>query len=146
MNATTLTAIGGIVVPLLVLGMVPILLQRQTRKREAALAAKLAERDAAAAEKLEIKERAERDAQAAAGDIVSWEKITAALSATVQEERAANRERLVEQREQFTAEMERLRRLTDDDMGRAKAEIARLADQIRALEERLAKLGPRVQP
>lgn len=135
MSPANLTAIGGIVVPLLVLGMVPILLSRQSRKRDEELA-----------ERQEIRDQAERDAKAAAGDIVSWEKVTQTLSATVQQERAEFRERLVELREMFTAEADRLKRLTDMDLDRVKAENSRLAEQVRRLEERLAQMSPRAAP
>jgi response regulator RpfG family c-di-GMP phosphodiesterase len=134
-SPANLTAIGGIVVPLLVLGMVPILLSRQSRKRDEELA-----------ERQEIRDQAERDAKAAAGDIVSWEKVTQTLSATVQQERAEFRERLVELREMFTAEADRLKRLTDMDLDRVKAENSRLAEQVRRLEERLAQMSPRAAP
>lgn len=135
LSPTELTSIGGLLLSVIALVVLPLVFKRQAAKQVAELQ-----------EKEEIKENAVRDAALAVDESVSWEKINRALAATVQEERAANRERLVELREQFTAEAERMRRLTDDDMGRAKAEIGRLADQIRTLEDRIAQLSPRGGP
>lgn len=142
MTAAELTSIGAIVVSLVVLGVVPLLLARQSRRQTAELARQTQAREAALAERQEIKERAEREAKDAAGDVVSMEKVNRLLAATVQEERAANREKLVELREQFTAETARTKQLTDADLQQAKTEINRLADQIRELERELAKIRP----
>jgi uncharacterized membrane protein YraQ (UPF0718 family) len=131
----TLTAIAGVVVSLIAVVVLPLVFRRQAAKQ----VKELENREA-------IKEAAHRDAALKVEESVSWEKINRALAATVQEERAANRERLVEQREEFNRELERVKRLTDDDLGRAKAEIERLAGQIRALEHRITQLSPRGEP
>lgn len=129
MSPTELTAIGSLVLTAIVAVVLPLVFRRQTAKQLREVQ-----------EKEEMKEAAEQKAALDAGEIVSWEKINRALAATVQEERAANREKLVELREMFTAEAERLKRLTDLDLDRAKAEISRLSDAIRLLEDKLSQL------
>lgn len=128
MSPTELTAIGGFGLSLIALVVLPLVFRRQSAKQAARLE-----------EKQEIKEAAARDAALAVDEKVSWEGINRALAATVQEERAANREKLAELRDQFTAEAERMKRLTDNDLERARAEIDRLGSQIRTLEDRIAQ-------
>lgn len=138
-----LTAIGSVLVSLAVGVVLPVLFKRQNARQAKELEERTARQLKEQQEREEIKENAKRDASTAANEVVSWEKINQALAARMTEEQAANRLRLVEQREQFTGELERLRRLTDDDMGRAKAEISRLSDLIRSLEERISQLTSR---
>jgi type II secretory pathway pseudopilin PulG len=126
-SASELTSVGALVVSVIAAVVLPIVFRRQAAKQVKALE-----------ERERVKADAVRDAALAADEAVSWEKINRALAATIAEERAANREKLAELRETFTAENERSKRLTDNDLDRAKAEIARLAAHIRELEDRIA--------
>lgn len=129
MSPTELTSIAGVFLSAVALVVLPLVFRRQTARQVSA-----------AAEKQEIREDALRDASLAVEETVSWERINRALAATVQEERAANRERLVELREAFTAEAERMKRLTDTDLERARAEVERLGVLVRGLEAELAQV------
>jgi hypothetical protein len=135
---TELTAIGGLLVSVIVAIVLPVWFRRQTANQLKAKDAEDAKKLKVQEDIAEIKKQAERDAAAAAGQTVSWEKINQALRITAREERAAHGERLVELRDAFVAETERLRRQTDHDLDRAKEEIRRLADQVQALTQRLA--------
>jgi hypothetical protein len=140
-NPSNLTSIGAFLVSAIALVVLPLVFRRQAAKQVQALQ-----------ERERIKADAQRDAALEANEAVSWEKINKALADTIAVERAANREKLAELREQFTAEAERLKRLTDNDLDRAKAEIAgakaevnRLAAQIRDLESRIAEQARRLE-
>jgi gas vesicle protein len=127
MTPSDLTSIGALVVSVTSVLVLPLVFRRQSAKRE------------------RIKEDARRDAALASEETVSWEKINQALAATIATERVANREKLAELRESFQAETERLKRLTDNELDRAKAEIDRLATQIRDLESRIADQAQRLE-
>lgn len=145
MSSTNLTAIGGLVLSLIALVILPLWFKRQARKQT-----EDAERKAA--EKEQIKEKAERDAKLAEGEVVSWEKINERLTVTAQEERAAHRERLAELREFYAEETIRTKRQTDEEVTRIKrqtdyerdrdrAEINRLSERVEELTRQINALG-----
>jgi guanylate kinase len=134
MNPSELTSLGALAVSAIALIVLPIAFKRQGQRQ----VRELQERE-------QIKADALRDAAMVIDNSVSWEKINRALAATITEERAANRERLAELRDEFNAETARQKKLTDNDLDRAKAEIARLANQIRQLEDRVAEQTRRLE-
>jgi type II secretory pathway pseudopilin PulG len=130
MTPTELTAIGGFVLSLIALIILPLWFRRQTRKQTEAVA-----------EKQAIREQAERDAKTAEGEVVSWEKINQRLTATAESERAAHQMRLAELRESFAEEVMRTKRQSDYELDRAKQEIGRLADRVEELTRQILALG-----
>jgi type II secretory pathway pseudopilin PulG len=131
-NPALLTLVATVVVPVIAVIVMPFLSKRQTARllREAA-------------EREQIKEDARRDAQAAEGEVVSWEKINQRLTVTAQEERAAHQMRLAELRESFAEEVQRTKRQTDYEMDRAKQEIHRLSDRVDELTRQILSYQPK---
>lgn len=134
MSPTELTAIGGFVLSLVALVILPLWFRRQTRRQTA-------EAEEKAAEKERIQEKAEREAKTAEGEVVSWEKINQRLTITAQEERAAHQMRLSELRESFADEVQRTKRQSDYELDRAKQEIGRLADRVEELTRQIIALS-----
>jgi len=142
-SPTELTSIGALVVAAVSAIVLPIVFKRQTTKQLKAEREETAKQAARQQEITTIREQAQRDAAATAGDTVTWEKMNRALATTAAEERAAHQERILELRTSFTVETERLKRQTDHEMDRAKEEIGRLSVQVQQLTQRLAELVPR---
>jgi hypothetical protein len=141
-SVTDLTSIAALVVAAAVGVFMPWLFKRQTATQLRAERTEAAKEAARQQEIVKIREDAQRDADAKAGDTVTWEKMNRALATAAQEERAAHQERLVELRASFTAETDRIRRQTDQDLDRYKQEISRLSDRVTELTQQVARLTP----
>ena len=142
MSPTELTSIGALIVATLSALVLPLVFKRQTTKQLAVEREEAAERTARQQEIATIREQAQRDAAATAGDTVTWASMNRALATTVQEERAAHQQRILELRTNFTDETERLKRQTDHELDRAKKEISKLSTEVQQLTRRLAALTP----
>lgn len=141
MSPTEFTAIGGFVLSVVALLILPLWFRRQTRKQALEAEAKQRIKEEEAEERQRIKEQAIVEARTAEGDVVSWEKINQRLTITAQEERAAHQTRLAELRETFTEEVQRTKRQTDYELDRAKQEIGRLTDRVEELTRQILALG-----
>jgi type II secretory pathway pseudopilin PulG len=143
MTPTELTAIGGFVLSLVALVILPLWFRRQARKQAELAEERQQAKDEELEERQRIKEQAALDAKIAEGEVVSWEKINQRLTITAQEERAAHQIRLAELRETFAEEVMRTKRQTDYELDRAKQEINRLSDRVEELNRQITALGPK---
>lgn len=126
MTPTEVTAVGGLVLSLIALVVLPVVFHRQTARQLKAQS-----------EREEVKEQAKQDAAKAASDVVSWDGINRALQRTAQDAEIVHQKRITQLREDFAAETARLKQQTDYDLDRANARIRELAAQVESLERRL---------